>query len=44
MREELSFWGAIALVAVASVLAFKILATSETGAKVPGLRELADLI
>lgn len=44
MREELSFWGAIALVAIAAVIGFKVLATSEAGAKVPGLRELADFI
>ncbi len=44
MREELSFWAAVALVAVAGVIAFKIAASSELGAKVPGLAELGDFI
>ena len=44
MREELSFWAAVALIAVAAVVVFKVAAASDAGAKVPGLRELADLI
>lgn len=44
MREELSFWAAVGLIAIAAVVLFKVAAASEAGARVPGLRELAEFI
>lgn len=44
MGRELSFWLAVALIAVAAVALTKLLAASEAGAKVPGLRPLASII
>lgn len=43
MTQELSFWSAVALVAVAAVALFKILAAN-LGAKVPALADLAAFI
>ena len=44
LREELSFWIAVGLVAVASVALFKIAAASKAGESIPGLRELAEIV
>ncbi|MGH9042677.1 MAG: hypothetical protein ACRDZ3_20875 [Acidimicrobiia bacterium] len=43
MTQELSFWGAVALVAVAAIALFKILA-AKVGDRVPALAELAAFI
>ena len=43
MREELSFWLAVGLVAVASVAIFKVLA-AHAGDRFPALRDLGAFI
>lgn len=43
MEQELTFWAAVALVAVAAVALFKI-AAAKLGAKVPALADLAAFI
>ena len=42
--DELAFWLAVMLVAVAGVALFKLLAASGAGEHVPGLRPLAALV
>lgn len=44
MGREAGFWLAVALVALAAVALFKLLATTPVGEHVPGLRELAAFI
>lgn len=44
MALELGYWLTIALVAIAAVIAFKLLAGSAVGDAVPGLRELGAFI
>lgn len=42
--DELKFWAAVGMVAVASVALFKLISLSKAGEKVPALRQLADFI
>ena len=44
MRQELSFWVAVGLIAIAAVVLLKLAAGSTVGDKIPGLRPLADTI
>lgn len=44
VTAELGFWLAVALVAVAGVASFKLLATTKVGESVPGLRQLAAFV
>ena len=44
MDREISFWLAVMLIAVAGVALFKLLAASQVGEHVPGVRPLANLI
>lgn len=41
LRDELGFWLAVGLVAIASVVTFKLVASTKVGEAVPGLRKLA---
>lgn len=44
MREEVTFWVSVGLVAIGSIVLLKIAAGTKAGDNVPGLRDLADLI
>jgi hypothetical protein len=44
MREELSFWGTVAIVAVVAVVVFKLAMASRLGDFVPGGRRAAAVI
>lgn len=44
MKAEAAYWLTVALVAIASVILFKLAAASEIGDKVPGVRKLAAFI
>lgn len=44
MREEIGFWVAVGLVAVAAVAIFKLGSQTEIGQKVPGYEPLAKFI
>jgi hypothetical protein len=44
MKEELGFWLAVMLVAVAGVALFKLSAASKLGERVPGRRDLATFV
>lgn len=44
MKEEIGFWLAVALVAIAGVAGFKLLAITQVGDAVPGLRKLAAFV
>lgn len=44
MQFEIGFWLAVALVAIAGVATFKVLAGTKVGEQLPGMRELAAFI
>lgn len=44
MTLEIGYWLTVALVAIVAVIAFKLLAGSSVGQKVPGLTELGSFI
>ncbi len=44
MAQEAAYWLTVALVAIAAVVAFKLLAATKLGAAVPGMTELAAFI
>jgi hypothetical protein len=44
LRDELGFWCAVALVAIAGVALFKIGAATKAGDAIPGYRQLAAFI
>lgn len=44
MREELSFWAVVGLVAIVAVIGFKVLMASPLGDLIPGGRRAAAVI